>query len=66
LYRTAEERADGSPQGRNEPGELPRIAQVLAFLRGIDPEELAIASTRNAVEVLPKLAAISPRLIAQD
>jgi TatD DNase family protein len=58
LYRTAEERADGSPQGRNEPGELPRIAQVLAFLRGIDPEELAIASTRNAVDALPKLGAL--------
>jgi TatD DNase family protein len=64
LYRTAEERADGSPQGRNEPGELPRIAQVLAEVRGIDVEELAAASTRNAIEALPKLAhllSVSPR-----
>jgi TatD DNase family protein len=62
LYRTAEERADGSPQGRNEPGELPRIAQVLAEVRGIDVEELAAASTRNAIEALPKLAnLLSPR-----
>lgn len=58
LYRTAEERADGSPQGRNEPGELPRIASELARLRGIDVEELAVASTRNAVEALPKLRAL--------
>jgi TatD DNase family protein len=58
LYRTAEQRADGSPQGRNEPAELPKIAQVLAQLRGIDVEELALASTRNAIEALPKLAAL--------
>jgi TatD DNase family protein len=58
LYRTAEERADGSPQGRNEPGELPRIASELARLRGIDVEELAMASTRNAVDALPKLGAL--------
>lgn len=62
LYRTAEERERGVPQGRNEPGELPKIAQVLADIRGIDAEELAEASTRNAIEVLPKLAALlSPR-----
>src|SRR5690606_24434335 len=30
LYRTAQERAGGLPQGRNEPAELPRIAAVLA------------------------------------
>lgn len=62
LYRPAEERERGVPQGRNEPGELPRIAQVLASLRGIDEEELALASTRNAIEVLPKLGPLlSPR-----
>jgi TatD DNase family protein len=55
LYRTAEERAQGTPQGRNEPAELPRIAQVVAGLRGIPVEALAEATTRNAVEVLPKL-----------
>ena len=35
LYRTAEQRASGMAQGRNEPAELPRIAQVMAQLRGI-------------------------------
>ena len=55
LYRTAEERAQGTPQGRNEPAELPRIAQVVAQLRGMAVEELAEATTRNAIEALPRL-----------
>ncbi|ROZ76238.1 TatD family hydrolase [Ramlibacter sp. WS9] len=58
LYRTAEQRAAGEPQGRNEPGELPRIAQVLAGLRGISTDALAEATNRNAVAALPKLAAL--------
>jgi TatD DNase family protein len=56
LYRTAQQRAEGEPQGRNEPAQLPRIAQVVAQLRGISPEELGEATARNAVEALPKLA----------
>lgn len=56
LYRTAEQRADGQPQGRNEPAELPRIAGVLAQLRGISLDELAMATSQNAVAALPKLA----------
>ena len=55
LYRTAEQRAGGMPQERNEPGELPRIAQVLADLRGVDVETLAEATARNAMAALPKL-----------
>jgi TatD DNase family protein len=58
LYRTAEQREAGLPQGRNEPAELPRIAQVVAQLRGIDIDELAKATTQNAVQALPKLAAL--------
>lgn len=61
LYRTAEQRAAGEPQGRNEPGELPRIAAVLATLRGIGMDELAQATTRNAVAALPKLAGLLAR-----
>jgi TatD DNase family protein len=56
LYRTAGERADGSAQGRNEPAELPRIAAVLAQLRGLALEELAAATSRNACDALPRLA----------
>jgi TatD DNase family protein len=55
LYRTAQERAAGAPQGRNEPGELPAIGRELARVRGMEPEELARATTRNACEAVPRL-----------
>ena len=58
LYATAQQREAGGSQGRNEPGELPRIAQVLAQLRGMSPEALADATTRNACQALPGLAAL--------
>ena len=58
IYRTAGERAAGDPQGRNEPAELPRIAQVLASLRGIGVDELADATRRNAMAALPRLAGL--------
>jgi TatD DNase family protein len=58
LYKTADERAQGTARGRNEPGELPKIARELAQLRGIDEGELAAASMRNAVDALPKLGAL--------
>jgi TatD DNase family protein len=60
VYKTAEQRANGERQGRNEPGELPRIAQVLAGLRGIDVEALAAATTRNACDALPRLQDLLP------
>ncbi|MGH8820453.1 MAG: TatD family hydrolase [Rhodoferax sp.] len=55
LYKTAQERQSGAPQGRNEPAQLPRIAQVVAELRGMPLAELAQATTRNAVDALPRL-----------
>jgi TatD DNase family protein len=58
LYRTQAERDAGQAQGRNEPGELPRIAQVVAGLRGIGIDALAEATTRNAVETMPKLESL--------
>lgn len=58
LYATAQQREAGVPQGRNEPAELPRIAQVLSQLRGIPLETLAEATTRNACQALPGLAAL--------
>ncbi len=56
LYTTAAEREAGRPQGRNTPGELPRIAQVVAGLRGMPVQELAAASTANALAALPRVA----------
>ena len=56
LYQSAEARAAGAPQGRNEPAELPRIAQVLAGLRGMPIEALARACAANALAALPRLS----------
>ena len=58
LYKTAEQRAAGEPQSVNSPAELPRIAAVLAELRGLSVEELASATSRNALAALPKLGAL--------
>ena len=67
LYRRVADRAqepvtDGSTgespghSGRNEPGELPRIAQTLATLRGLPLDVLAAATSANARAALPGLA----------
>ena len=40
----------------NEPQYVPLIAQTLAELRGMTIEEIAQATTQNALDVLPKLA----------
>lgn len=58
LYKTAQQRDAGDVQGINSPAELPRIGAVLAGLRGLSDEELALATTRNALEALPKLGAL--------
>ena len=55
IYRTAEARANGLAQGRNTPAELPRLAQVLADLRGLDVQALGQATSGNARRVLPGL-----------
>jgi TatD DNase family protein len=68
LYRTVAERhGDGgepaqaaqaaqalAPSSRNEPAELPRIAQTLASLRGLDLPTLAALTSRNVRRVLPR------------
>ena len=58
LYTTAGQRATGQAQGRNTPGELPRIAAVVAQLRGISLLELSQATRANTCHALPKLAAL--------
>jgi len=58
IYRTQAQRDAGEPQGRNEPGELPRIAEVVAHLRGMPVEALAEATTLNAVAALPRLSSL--------
>lgn len=56
LYRTAGQRAAGQAMGRNEPAELPRIAETLAALRGWGLEETAARTSANALAALPRLA----------
>ena len=55
LYATAEPRAAGQGQGRNEPGELPRIGAEVAQLRGVPPAAWAATTTGNALAALPGL-----------
>ncbi len=55
LYRTAAERAAGA-SSRNEPAELPRIAQTLAGLRGLSLPALAEITSANVRAALPGLA----------
>jgi TatD DNase family protein len=61
LYATAQQRAAGAAQGRNEPAELPRIGAVLARLRGLAPAALAQATCANAVAALPRLPGLLAR-----
>ena len=58
LYRTAADRALSGGQGRNEPCQLPRVAAVVAELRGCSLRDLAALTGANAHRVLPRLAAL--------
>ncbi len=64
LYRTAEERGTRAHpraddrQARNEPAELPRIAQVLAELRGWTLDHTARQCAANSLAALPRLATL--------
>ena len=60
LYATAAQRAAGQSQGRNAPAELPRIAAVVADLRGLPLAALARSTTANACAALPRLASLLP------
>lgn len=58
LYKTAEQREAGAATGRNEPAELPRIAESLAALRGWTAEQTATLTFANACAALPRLLAL--------
>jgi TatD DNase family protein len=45
-------------RGRNEPGELRKIAEVLAQIRGISLEEIIAATMQNACDALPHIAPV--------
>ena len=74
LYTTAEQRAQGVPQGRNQPAEIPRIAQVLeeiwlqantgARKQLLDWKQI---TTHNACRALPRLGTLlAPTLAAAE
>ncbi len=52
LYVTAQQREAGKAQGRNTPEQVPRIAQVLAELRGVSVGEVGRVTTKNVRQVL--------------
>lgn len=58
LYLTAGQRAQGR-RSRNEPAELPRIAETLAALRGWSLDDTRRITTANALAALPRLAVLS-------
>lgn len=64
LYKTAEQRAQGE-RSRNEPAELPRIAQTLAQVRGWTLTEVEAQTQRNALAALPRLASLVAEGAAQ-
>jgi TatD DNase family protein len=59
LYKTQSQRqSEAVSQGRNEPSELPRIASVLAHLRGESLSNVATSTVHNTLRVLPRLQSI--------
>jgi TatD DNase family protein len=58
LYKTSDQRAAGEVQGVNDPSQLPRIAQVLADLRGMPLVDVAQAVWTNSLTALPKMQAL--------
>ncbi len=58
LYVDAQQRASGTPQGRNTPVELPRIALSLSQLRQQSLLQIAQQNCVNAMDALPRLAGL--------
>ena len=58
LYQRAQARLAGAPSARNEPAELPRIAQSLAAWRGWTMPHAAAITRANAQMALPRLTGL--------
>jgi TatD DNase family protein len=43
-------------QGRNSPHELPKIAEILADIRGVPVAQIVEITGKNALDIFPKLA----------
>jgi TatD DNase family protein len=57
LYQSAQARAQGA-SSRNEPAQLPAIAQTLCELRGWSLAQVCEQTSLNAMKALPRLAAL--------
>ena len=66
LYATAGQRAAGQVQLPNTPAQLPRIAQVLADLRGIPLAEIEAVTSDNARSALPRLVPLIDAALQRD
>lgn len=58
LYVDAQARANGQAQGVNEPAQLPRIAAVMAQLRGVPVPQLAQQQLANVRQALPRVGTL--------
>ena len=58
LYQRVQARVAGAPSARNEPAELPRIAQSLAAWRGWTMPHAAAITRANAQMALPRLTGL--------
>jgi TatD DNase family protein len=58
LYRTAAQRNEGL-SARNEPAELPKIAAILAEIRGWTLVQTAAITTANTLAALPRLTLLT-------
>jgi TatD DNase family protein len=52
LYVTAQERANGQPQNRNDPSQVPQIASVVSDLMDVGLDELRAITSENVSRVL--------------
>jgi TatD DNase family protein len=57
LYVKAEDRV-AQPRSRNEPSQVPRIANTLATLRGWTLEQTAARTSANVIAALPRLRSL--------
>jgi TatD DNase family protein len=66
LYQTVAQRVQGLMPPRNEPAQLPRMAQTLAHLRGWSSSQTAQTCAANACVALPRLGALLRGVVSEN
>lgn len=59
-YQPRNKRQQSEEKGLNSPAELPRIAAVIAEIRGLSLQALASATTQNVITVFPAIKSLIP------